>query len=105
MQNGSKFQWNRLGPETRAWVRTLDAVLTLGCAFSVTLLFFGYLPESAPRMLHLAFYGALVGIPIVAWTLYRETSLTRLERIAVILPVLALGFALMSGALEAGRVA
>ena len=52
-------------------------------------------------LLEAAFYGALVCTPAVAYLLYRESDLTRLERIAILGLVLCLGLALMIAAVEA----
>ena len=56
-------------------------------------------------LLRATFYIALVCVPFVAYLLYRESDLTRLERIAILGLVLCLGLALMIAAVEAARTA
>ena len=52
----------------------------------------------------MALYIALVCLPVVAFLLYRESDLGRLERIAILGLVLSVGLALMIAAIEAARV-
>lgn len=91
------------GPERKAWVRKLDAFFILLMPLGLAgWLFFSPNTIEAP-LLNGAFYGSLACTPIVAWAMYRETRLSRLERIALLGLVLCLGLALMVAIIEAGR--
>jgi len=90
----------RFGPERKAWVRKLDAIVTLMApAGIIGVLFVASIKIEIP-LLKGAFYGALACTPIVAYTLYRETNLSRIERIAILSLVLCLSIALMVATLE-----
>lgn len=88
----------RFGPERKAWIRTLDAIVVLMAPACIAGAIFVFQIEIP--LLKAAFFGGLVCTPIVAWTLYRESDLSRLERIALPLLVLCLSLALMVAAIE-----
>lgn len=92
--------------ERKRWVRIVDAVMVLLAAIGIGAALF-YAPVTIePAVLQYAFWGALVSLPFVAWMLYRETTINRVERIAILLLVLALGFAFIYiGFGQAARVA
>ena len=85
-----------LGPERKTWVRIVDALLILGCAFAVALLYFGYAPDFEARLLHYLFYASPPCLVVIAAMLYRRTDISRLERIAILLLVLTLILALLA---------
>lgn len=92
----------RFGLERKAWIRTLDAIVVLmapACIAGAIFVFQIEIEIEIP-LLKAAFFGGLVCTPIVAWTLYRESDLSRLERIALPLRVLCLSLALMVAAIE-----
>lgn len=93
----------RLGPERRGWVRTLDAafvmLVPLGLAGALLL----YPVDIDTPLLRGALYGGIACTPVVAWSLYRQTGLTRIERIAILGVVLCMSLALMIAATEAAR--
>lgn len=92
----------RFGLERKAWIRTLDAIVVLmapACIAGAIFVFQIEIEIEIP-LLKAAFFGGLVCTPIVAWTLYRESDLSRLERIALPLLVLCLSLALMVAAIE-----
>lgn len=88
----------RFGPERKTWIRTLDAIVVLMAPACIAGAIFVFQIEIP--LLKAAFFGGLVCTPIVAWTLYRESDLSRLERIALPLLVLCLSLALMFAAIE-----
>jgi flagellar biosynthesis protein FliQ len=88
----------RFGPERKTWIRTLDAIVVLMAPACIAGAIFVFQIEIP--LLKAAFFGGLVCTPIVAWTLYRESNLSRLERIALLLLVLCLSLALMVAAIE-----
>ncbi|MDH3761706.1 MAG: hypothetical protein OEU50_12045 [Gammaproteobacteria bacterium] len=90
----------RFGPERKAWIRTLDGIAVLMAPVGIAGAVFVFQIEIEIALLKGAFYGGLVCTPIVAWTLYRETNLSRLERIALLVLVLCLSLALMVAAIE-----
>ena len=94
----------RLGAETRAWVRTIDALMVLMASLGLAGAIFLYPIKLEIPLLKAAFYGALACTPAVAYLLFRESDLGRLERIAILGLVLCLGLALMIAAVEAARV-
>jgi uncharacterized membrane protein (DUF4010 family) len=90
----------RFGPERKTWIRTLDAIVVLMAPACIAGAIFVFQIEIEIPLLNAAFFGGLVCTPIVAWTLYRESDLSRLERIALPLLVLCLSLALMFAAIE-----
>ncbi len=94
----------RFGAETRAWVRTIDAIMVLLLPLGLAGALFLYPIKLEIPLLRMALYIALVCLPVVAFLLYRESDLGRLERIAILGLVLSVGLALMIAAIEAARV-
>lgn len=90
----------RFGPERKAWIRTLDAIVVLMAPLGIAGALFVFPIKIEIPLLKWAFYGGLLCIPIVAWTLYRESSLSRLERIALLVLVLCFSLALTVAAIE-----
>lgn len=81
--------------EERTWVRTIDALVVLFGAFAVGILFFVLPLKVDNRLLEFGFWGAILSMPVLAYVLYRDTNLSRLERIAILVLMLSLIFALM----------
>ena len=93
--NKEKLKAVLFKPEDKPWIRVLDAVAVSLGAFGICVLFF-ILPLSIEStLLKFSFYGAILSIPILAYTLYRKTNLSKIERIAILLLVLSTAFALM----------
>lgn len=92
------------GAETRAWVRTIDALVVLLVPLGLAGALFLFPVKLVNPLLRGAFYIALVCVPTVAYLLYRESDLARLQRIAILDQVLCLGLALMIAAVEAARI-
>ncbi|MCP4391411.1 MAG: hypothetical protein GY802_24170 [Gammaproteobacteria bacterium] len=95
----------RFGPERKAWIRTLDAIVVLMAPLGIAGALFVYRIEIEALLLKGAFYGGLICTPIVAYSLYRESDMSRLERIALLGLVLCLSLALMVAAIESMQAA
>ncbi len=93
----------RFGPETRRWIRCVDAVMVLLVSLGIAGVLFLYRIEIELRLLKTVFYGSLICTPIISFMLYRESNLNRLERIAIIGLVLCLGLALLIASIESAR--
>ncbi len=93
----------RFGPERKTWIRTLDAIVVLMAPLGIAGALFVYRIEIEAPLLKSAFYGGLICTPIVAYSLYRESDLSRLERVALLGLVLSL--ALMVAAIESKQAA
>lgn len=83
-----------LGPEQK-WVRVVDAFLILGCAFAIAVMYFGYAPDFESRLPHYLFYATMPSLVVIAAMFYRQSDVSRLERIAIMLLVLTTGFGLL----------
>ncbi len=92
----------KFGPEHKAWVRTIEALLILLLPYSLAAAVFLSPATIELSLLRSAFYGALICSPILAWTMYRETSLSQLERLAILVLALSLCLALMVAIIESG---
>lgn len=99
-----KFKQNynrKLGPENRPWVRGIDTFMVLMLMFSmVTMLFVLPTPEK-PLVVYLLLF-ALICSAVLALTLYRQTDLHRLERLAVLCLILCVSLTLMISMIELG---
>jgi len=103
-KTGASFT-EKFGPERKAWIRKIDALMVLMTPFGIAGALFVLPIEIEIPLLRGAFYGALVCTPIVAYTLYRETNLSRLERIAILGLVLCLMLALTVAGIESKQPA
>ena len=88
------------GPEHKSWVRIVDAILTLGCAFAIAVIYFGYAPDFDYRLQHYLFYASMFCLVVIAGMFYRRSDISRLERIAILLLVLTVAFALLDLAFD-----
>ena len=93
----------RFGPESKTWIRVVDALMVLSLPLALAVAWFLFRVRPEPPLLQAAFAGTVVSAPVVAYCLYRESDLTRIERIAILALVLCLGFALLVATLEAGQ--
>ena len=84
-----------LRPERKRWVRLVDAVLVLFVAIGIGAIALSAPVTIEPAMLRYVFAGVTVSLPLIAWMLYRETTINRIERIAILLLSMATGFALL----------
>ena len=91
------------GPEDKAWVRAVDALITLAVAVGIAVSYFMLRSGFDVTLLHYAFIGACVSLPLVALTLYRVSEISRPERIAILVLVLTAATALLVAVVEAGR--
>ena len=90
-------------PEKRVWVRRIDAMVTLLGTFSIGIIFFVLPLKTGNRLLEFSFWIAFLSAPILSFTLLRKTDLSKIERIAVILLILSLIFALMIASFESAK--
>ncbi len=88
------------GPERKRWVRIVDALLVLGVAIGIGAMALFAPVTIEPATLRYACVGVGVSLPLIAWMLYRETTINRIERIAILLLVVAAGFALLHIGME-----
>lgn len=91
------------GPETRTWVRAADALITLGAGVGIAICYFLLRASFDATLLHSAFIGAFLSLPLVALTLYRASEISRPERIAILVLVFAVTSALLVAVVEASR--
>lgn len=91
----------RFGTERRGWIRAIDAILVLLMPLGLAGALFLNPVETNIPLLRNAFFGGLLCAPVVAWSLFRESGLNRIERIAILAVVLVMTLALMITALEA----
>ncbi len=89
-------------PERRVWIRRFEGLTTLGCAFAAGIVYFAFAPPFASDMLHFSFFVAMIGGGVFAWSLYRESDLNQLERLAMMAMLLCLVLALLRATASAG---
>ena len=89
-----------LQPQNRPWVRKIDALVVLLFGVAMLALLFAMPTESAPFLFRFGHYAALAVTPVLTVLLWRESDLNRLERLALLILMLAAGLALMVAAIE-----
>lgn len=90
----------KLGPQTRAWARTLDALLVLLVMLALVIMLF-VLPPVKPVFIYLILF-ALGCSAVLAITLYRQTDLHQIERIAILGLLLCIAGSLLVALIELG---
>lgn len=92
-----------LEPETKTWARVLDATLVLLATIFAAALFF-FLPlEIDHLLLRTSFWGAILSTPVLAYALFRNATLLKIERLAFVVLVYSLTLALMMASFESSR--
>lgn len=87
-------------PEDRRWMRLIDSGIALFCATSSLLTLYIvniYQTETAqtPSLTNTLAWTSLIGSLITAFLLYRQTDINRVERLGLVLLLLACSMALL----------
>lgn len=93
----------RFGPEQKRWIRTIDALMVLMAAVAIMVLLFLFPNHGDLPLLSGTAYAALVCLPIVAYSLYRQSDLSRLERVAILVLAICVCMALLIASVELNR--
>lgn len=94
-----------LGPECKRWVRIVDAMLVLFVAIGIGAIALFAPVTIEPTLLRYVFVGVSVSLPLIAWMLYRETTINRIERIAILLLIMLTGFTLLHTGMQQAATA
>ena len=61
-------------------------------------------PEHKTSLQKYSFFGAVIVIPFIAWMMFRPNDISRLEPIAILVPIISTVQALMVAAFEMSKV-
>lgn len=92
-----------LKPEDKTWVRVADTTAVLLGTFGVGVLFFVLPLNIESTLLKMSFWCAILSMPVLAHALYRNTNLSRMERLALLALVLSSVIALMVASFEVSK--
>ncbi len=85
----------KLGPETKRWVRIIDATALAMVTFAIAVIWFMRPEQGVKPLFNLVLWLAFGSNLILVFTLFRDSGLYRHERIAVLGSTGATGLALM----------
>ena len=93
-----------LSPERRVWIRVVESFFALVPAWTsiVGLAFFEEPTEI--YILKIASWGSIISSPFLAFLMYRDSDLSKLERLAILVLLLSAALALLVGHIESGRI-
>ena len=83
--NKNKIRNLLLNTEDNAWVRAIDGTIVVSAILAIVLVFMLLSLSFENRLLGASFCGAIVSMPIVAYMMYRQTNLTKIERMSVLI--------------------
>jgi len=89
-----------LGPEEKVWVRAFDAAAVLLGFVGVVIILYNIPSTIENTLIKFSLWTAVLSMPVLTYTMYRKSDLSRSERLAILSVVLSSAVALLVASLE-----
>ncbi len=86
-------------PEDKKWVRVLESFMALLPAWTCITLFIGIKLPIDNRLLKLSYWGSLLASPFIAYLMYRNSDLFKIERLAILIIMVAVSLSILVASL------
>ena len=92
-----------LAPEEKSWARIIDSVAVLLGLLAAGVLYFMFSSKIESNLLKYSFWGVIISTPFIAYTMFKLSNITKIERIAILILVLSAAFALLVASVESTK--
>lgn len=89
-----------LTPQRKIWVRVVESFFALLPAWTSIILHFSLKAPVDIYLLKLAYWSSILACPFIAFLMYRNSDLTKIERLAILGIMISASFAIMVASIE-----
>ena len=93
------FKEKLLTPEAKKWIRVLESFFALLPAWTCIILFIVIRLPIDNHLLKISYLGSLLASPFIAYLMYRNSDLLKIERLAILIIMVAVSCAILVASL------